>query len=174
MNDSLIDTSVEEFYRSKSMYVWWMLRDMVGESVLKQAAEAYHSDADNAPAYMQHLVEAQAKRDLQWFFDDWVYHDRGLPDFRVASVYPRKMLGNNYIVTVVVENRGDAGAEVPVILKMEDRQIIKRLEVRAKSEITIRIEVASTPQEVIVNDGSVPESDMRNNVYKIEIPSKSN
>ena len=59
-------------------------------------------------------------------------------------------------------------------LKMEDSQVIKRLEVRAKSEVTIRIEAASTPQEVIVNDGSVPESDMRNNVYKIEMPSKSN
>lgn len=174
MNDSLIDTSVEEFYRGKAMYVWWMLRDMISESPLKQALAAYRSDADKAPAYMQQLVEAQAKRDLQWFFDDWVYHDRGLPDFRVASAYPRKMMGNNYIVTVTVENRGDAGAEVPVTLKMEDSQVIKRLEVRAKSEVTIRIEAASTPQELIVNDGSVPESDMRNNVYKIEIPSKSN
>jgi hypothetical protein len=172
--EALINTSVEEFYRSKAMYVWWMLRDMIGEATLKQVLAAYRSDADNSPAYLQHLVEAQAKRDLQWFFDDWVYRDRGLPDLRVASVYPRKMLGNNYIVTVTVKNRGNAGAEVPITLNMEEGQMIKRLEVRAQSEATLRIETASTPLEIVVNDGSVPESDMTNNVYKIKIPVKSN
>ena len=74
--DSLINTSVEEFYRSKAMYVWWMLRDMVGDAALKQALKAYRADSDDTPAYMQHLIESSAKRDLQWFFDDWVYHDR--------------------------------------------------------------------------------------------------
>ena len=29
--DALINTSIEELYRSKAMYVWWMLRDMIGE-----------------------------------------------------------------------------------------------------------------------------------------------
>jgi hypothetical protein len=31
----------------------------------------------------------------------------------------------------------------------------------------MRIEAAGTPQEIIVNDGSVPESDMTNNKFKI-------
>jgi hypothetical protein len=174
ISDALVNTSVEEFYRSKAMYVWWMLRDMIGEIALKKALAAYRSDADTAPAYLQHLLETQARRDLQWFFDDWVYRDRGLPDFRASSVYPRKMAGNNYIVTVTVENRGEAGAEVPVTLRMEGGQVIHRLEVRAKSEAVIRFEAASPPQELIVNDGSVPESDMSNNVYKVEIPAESN
>ena len=174
VDTSLVGTSIEEFYRSKAMYVWWMLRDMIGENVLKKALAGYRPDSDNAPSYLQHLIEAQSKRDLGWFFDDWVYRDRGLPDFRVSSAYPRKMSGSNYIVTVTVENRGNAGAEVVVTLKMEDRQVTKRLEVRAKSEAVIRIESASTPQEIDVNDGSVPESDMSNNVHKIEIPEKSN
>ena len=30
-NRSLVNTTSEELYRSKAMYVWWMLRDMVGE-----------------------------------------------------------------------------------------------------------------------------------------------
>ncbi len=170
--DSLIATSVEEFYRSKAMYVWWMLRDMIGDSKLKQTLEAYHAEDDRKPAYMQHLLESETKRDLQWFFDDWVYRDRGLPDFRVVSAHPRKMMGNSYIVTVTLENRGDAGAEVPVTLKMVDGQVIKRLEVRGKSEATIRIETTSTPLELVVNDGSVPESDRNNNVYQIELPEK--
>jgi len=84
------------------------------------------------------------------------------------------MLGNTYIVTVTLENRGDAGAEVPVTLKMVDGEVIKRLEVHGKSDATIRIETASTPLELVVNDGSVPESDMSNNVYEIELSEKSN
>jgi hypothetical protein len=168
--DALINTSNEEFYRSKSMFVWWMLRDMVGEAGLKKALAAYHPEQDKDPAYLQHLIEAQAQRDLQWFFDGWVYHDRGLPDFHVQSAYPRATTGRGYVVTVTVENMGDAGAEVPVTLKMDEGEIAKRLEVRAKAKAAIRIECLSTPQEIVVNDGSVPESDTGNNRYKIEIP----
>lgn len=167
-NESLINTSTEEFYRSKAMYVWWMLRDMVGEAALKKALAAYRADEDKEPAYMQHLIEAQSKRDLEWFFDDWVYRDRGLPDFRVESAYPRSTVDGGYVVTVTVENLGDAGAEVPVTLRVEGGEVTKRLEVRAKSKGVVRTEAASTPQEIIVNDGSVPESDMSNNTYKIE------
>lgn len=172
--NALVNTRVEEFYRSKAMYVWWMLRDLVGEGALKKALAGYRPDADTTPTYMQGLIAAQTTRDLNWFFDDWVYRGRGLPDFRFASVYSRQMLENNYVVTVVVENRGDAGAEVPVVLKMEQGQITQRLVVHGKSTATLRMEAASTPQEVVLNDGSVPESDTGNNVYKIEMPGKGN
>jgi len=126
-----------------------------------------YADADTAPAYLQHLIEGESKRDLQWFFEDWVYGDRGLPDFRLASVHSRRMEGTNYIVTLTVENTGDAGAEVQITLKLEDGQVTKKLEVHAKSLGIIRMEAASAPVEVTVNDGSVPESDISNNVYKI-------
>jgi hypothetical protein len=167
---SLINTTSEEFYRSKAMYVWWMLRDMLGERAMKQALGGYRADQDNDPSYMPRLIEAQAKRDVEWFFDDWVYRDHGLPDFRVESAYPRKLVGGGYMVTVTVENLGNAGAEVPLIMKMEGGEIRKRLEVRAKSKGSIRIESVATPLEVVVNDGSVPESDMSNNSFKIVLP----
>ena len=88
--EPLISTAVDAFYRSKAAYVWWMLRDMLGEEALKKALANYRPDQDKDQAYMQHLVEAQSKRDLGWFFDDWVYHDRGLPDFRVESAFPAR------------------------------------------------------------------------------------
>ena len=52
------------------------------------------------------------------------------------------------MVTVTVENRGDAGAEVPVTLNMEQGQVTKRLEIRAKTEATIRFEAVSIPREI--------------------------
>ena len=171
-SESLINTNSEELYRSKAMYVWWMLRDIVGDDALQKAMAAYHPDQDKAPAYLQHLIEAQSKRDLEWFFDDWVYRDRGLPDFHVESVYLRQTIHGTYMVTVSVENLGDAGAEVPVTVHTNSGELSKRLEVRAKSKNAIRIEVSTPPQQVVVNDGSVPESDMSNNSFKVETPAR--
>jgi hypothetical protein len=168
--ESLINTDAEEFYRSKAMYVWWMLRDLVGDQALKKSLAAYRPNEDKDPSYMPRLIQAQTKRDLEWFFDDWVYRDHGLPDFRVQSAYPRKLVSGGYMVTITVENLGNAGAEVPLILKMEGGEIRKLLEVHAKSKASIRIESATTPQEIILNDGIVPESDVSNNTYKIVLP----
>jgi hypothetical protein len=167
-DNSLIRTSIPELYRGKAMYVWWMLRDMIGDTAMKKVLAAYRPEEDKDPAYVQRLVAAETKRDLEWFFDDWVYRERGLPDFRVDSVFPRAIVGGGYVVTVTVENLGSAGAEVPLTLKVGSLDINKRLEVRAKSKSSIRIEVPGFPQQVIVNDGSVPESDVSNNTFKIE------
>jgi hypothetical protein len=167
-DESLI-SSVDDFrVRTKSMYVWWMLRDMVGENALYAALHNYKATDDTDPKYTQKLIEAQAHRDLQWFFDDWVYHDRGLPDFRVASVYPSKLASGGYMVTVTVENLGDAGAEIPVTLHTQDSEASGKLVIAGKSKASIRIESPSLPRDVTLNDGSVPESDTSNDVYKIE------
>jgi hypothetical protein len=169
-NESLINTSSEEFYRSKAMYVWWMLRDMIGDAALQKTLAGYHADQDKEASYLQHLIEGQNHRDLEWFFDDWVYRDRGLPDFRVDSAYQRATLNGGFSVTITIENLGDAGAEVPVTLRWDGGEVTKRLEVRAKSKAAVRIEAPSTPLEVVVNDGSVPESDLSNNVFKVPPP----
>jgi hypothetical protein len=168
---SLVNTDSEEFYRSKALDVWWMLRDMIGEPALRKALAAYRSSEDKETSYMPALISKQSSRDLEWFFDDWVYRDRGLPDFRVESAYVRKLIKGGFMVTVTVEDLGNAGADVPVIVRMEQGQVTGRLEVRGKSKTSIRIEAVSIPMEVQVNDGSVPETDMSNNNYKIPIPS---
>jgi hypothetical protein len=167
VTQALVNTTREELYRSKAMCVWWMLRDMVGEPALKKALAAYHPEQDKEPSYMPRLIQAQTQRDLEWFFDDWVYRDRGLPDFQIASAFPRQILTEGYMVTITVENLGSAGAEVPVTVKFKGGEVTKRLEVRAKSKGVIRVEVPTPAEQVIVNDGSVPESDMSNNTFKI-------
>ena len=169
--NSLINTSLEEFYRGKSMYVWWMLRDLAGDAALKSALAAYRADQDKEPSYIQRLLEAESKKDLEWFFDDWVYRDKGLPDFRIASVYPRKTMKDTYLVTVTVENLGNAAAEVPVIAHFAGLDAKERLLVKGKSQASIRLETARMPEDVVVNDGSVPESDTGNNTFKVEAAS---
>jgi hypothetical protein len=160
----------ESYYRSKAAYVWWMLRDMIGEDALKQAIHNYRAADDKDPKYVEQLIAAAAKRDLGWFFDDWVYQDRGLPDFRVLAAHPWKGTRDTQMVTVTIENLGGAGAEVPFTIRFGSGQITRRIEVRAKSTATTRVEVPGTAAEVVVNDGSVPESDLTNNIFKITEP----
>jgi hypothetical protein len=168
----LATTFDETYYRSKAAYVWWMLRDMVGDDALKQAIHKYRAEDDNQkdPKYVEQLIEAAAKCDLGWFFDDWVYQDRGLPDFHVQSVHPWKTDKGVQFITVTLENLGNAGAEVPFTVMFEGGEITKRIEVRAKNTATTRVELSGTPIEIKINDGSVPEGDLTNNVFKISAP----
>ena len=59
---------------------------------------------------------------------------------------------------------------MPVTVRAQDGAASKRLEVRGKSKNSIRILVPSLPQEVVVNDGSVPESEVSNHVFEVQPP----
>ena len=116
-NNTLLNTNDELYLRGKGGFVFWMLRDMVGEETMQRAVAAYRGGADKDPSYFQKLLQSSPKRDLEWFFDDWVYRDRGLPEFHVESAYTRPLLSEankSFLVTATIENRGGAGAEVPV------------------------------------------------------------
>jgi hypothetical protein len=167
---SLVNTLNDQMYRSKAMCVWWMLRDMIGDAALKKAIAAYKPEDDKDPSYMPRLIAAQTQRDLSWFFDDWLYHDRGLPDFKIESAFASKTPTKGFLLTITLDNLGTAGAEVPVNIKLASGEITKRIELRAKSKTTFRIETPAAPQEIRVNDGSVPESNPRNSVFEVDPP----
>jgi hypothetical protein len=168
VTDSLINAGDDPKSQMKAMWVWWMLNDMCGEDAIPQAMSNYQAAADKEPSYMQHLLEAACKKDLEWFFDDWVYRDKGLPDFHIASVFPRKNLKEGYLTTVTVENLGNAGAEVLVTLHDDSGNFPEKLLVKAKSQASVRFSTTYFPDQVTVNDGSVPESDFNNNSIKVE------
>jgi hypothetical protein len=170
---ALVSTINEQLYRSKAMCVWWMLRDMIGDAALKKAIAAYKPEQDNDPTYMPKLIAVQSHRDLSWFFDDWIYHDRGLPDFKVESAFAAATPTKSFMLTITLENLGTAGAEVPVMIRSAGGELTKRIELRAKSKVTFRVETPAAPQEIRVNDGSVPESNPGNNVFKVDRPKTS-
>lgn len=160
----------ELFYRTKAMFVWWMLSDLIGEDKLLAAVRVYAPAKDNEPAYFQRIVETEAKKDLEQFFDDWVYRDKGLPDFKVTDVYARQNLNGGVLVTVTVENTGGAGAEVPVTVRGKNVENSARLWVPAKGKASARIVLPLPPVEAAVNDGSVPEIDPTDNSYTVPSP----
>jgi len=117
---------------------------------------------DSDPKEFQRVLEQTAKRDLGWFFDDWVYRDRGLPDLSIASVTPRAIdqignKGSGWLVAVEVRNDGGAVAEVPVTVRSGTLTSTQRLRIPARSSASTRIVFEGIPSEVLVNDGTVPE-----------------
>jgi hypothetical protein len=167
----LITTSDEMFFRTKAAYVWWMLRDMVGDRVLQSAVAKYRPADDRDTVYMQRLIEKESspKRDLESFFDDWVYRDHGLPQLRVDSAYVRKTLGEQTVTAVTIENLGEAWCEVPVAVRSATSGNSVRVVVPAKSKATIRVPFESVPNEAEVNDGSIPEAEIRDNTIPVTV-----
>jgi len=169
---SLVQAQDEIYYQAKAADVWWMLRDLVGNAALQKSLQQYRAQGGQQkdPALFQHLLEAASTQDLQWFFDDWVYHDRGLPDLSIIAVVPRQLQEKEgvYLVSVEVANDGYAAAEVPVTLRAGAVSITQRLRVPARQHVTTRILFTGRPDQVQVNDGSVPEQ--RSSIHKQDIP----
>jgi aminopeptidase N len=165
----LINTADDVFFRTKAAYVWWMLRDMVGDRGLQSALARYQPAEDHDTAYMQRLIEKQdgAKRDLEAFFDDWVYRDRGLPQLRVVSAYVRHTLGEQTVTAVTIENLGAAWCEVPVAVRSANGEKTVRLVVPGKSKAMVRVPFEAAPDKAEVNDGSIPEAERRDNVVPV-------
>ncbi len=154
----LIHASDIVYYRTKATYVLWMLRDLVGDAQLASALAAYVPVDDTAPEYFERLIEKSSGKDLKWFFDDWVYHDRGLPDFSISGVYPSHAAGaDQWLVALDISNDGYAEAEVPVTVRSKDATVTERLRIPAKGKVSHRVLIGGQPTQVQVNDGTVPE-----------------
>jgi hypothetical protein len=171
---SLVAARDEVYYRTKAAAVLWMLRSVAGDDALKFALRDYGKDTkrDQDPMGFELLLEQFAHKDLRWFFDDWVYHDLGLPDLTIVNVTPRQLPAQGgrpagYLVSVEVRNDGAAVAEVPVTVRSGALTATERLRVPGHSSKSTRILFEGVPAEAVVNDGTVPE--MRTRSHSMQI-----
>ena len=166
---SLINSPEEIRFRTKAMFVWWMLHDILGDSAVQRAIKAYKASDDRDAYYMQRLLERESGRDLSWLFNDWIYRDRGLPELSISEASYRRVLGGGYVAQVVVANDGGAAASVRVFVQGDAPKSglgaeLKetRIQVAAHAKATASVSMQSVPTRAQVNDGSVPETDMQN------------
>jgi hypothetical protein len=180
------------YYRTKATYVFWMLRDLVGDPALSAALRAYDPAQDAAGglgpdagsgSFEKLLEQAGLRRDLSWFFADWVDADKGLPDIAIDQVFftsaetgshtpnasdsGTEPEANGWIVTVDLANSGYAAAEVPVIVRNADTSVTQRVLVPARGKATQRILIQGRPTEVQANDGTVPETEASVHVRRL-------
>ena len=171
------------YYRSKATYVFWMLRDLVGDAALSAALRAYDPAQDAAHglgpdsgsgSFEKLLEQAGLRGNLNWFFADWVDADKGLPDIAIDNAFPtsadRASNSSNssasgaepgadgWLVSVDLANSGYAAAEVPVIVRNSLTSVTQRIVVPARGKATLRILIQGSPSEVQANDGTVPET----------------
>jgi len=154
----LIEAADAVYYRNKSTYVLWMLRDIAGDKALSAALRVYDPKQDTTSEYFEHLLEHASGKDLKWFFDDWVYQDKGLPDLSITAITPSTSAqAGQYLVAIDLANDGYASAEVPVTVRSQANAQIARVLIPARSKVTHRMLITGLPTEVVVNDGIVPE-----------------
>ncbi len=180
----LIAATSELYYRRKAAAVWWMLRGIVGDEALEAALGAWRvlppskAAAEEQTRAFETLLEKSGKKnaanpiDLRWFFNDWVLHDRGLPDLSITDVTPRVLPAGQghsvgYLVAVTVKNDGAAAVEVPVTIRSATFSTTSRLRVAGFASATARVIVESPPGEVLVNEGEVPE--VRTSFHKVTV-----
>jgi hypothetical protein len=157
--ESLLAAKDAVYYRTKAAYVFWMLRDLAGDDSLALAFSNYNPADDAKGTEFEQILEQSSGKDLKWFFNDWVYHDRGLPDLSIGDIYPSAANERgSYIVAVNVVNSGLAEAEVPVSVRSDATTVTERLRLPAQSKITHRFLIQGRPEEVTLNDGTVPET----------------
>jgi len=170
------------YYRTKATYVFWMLRDLAGDAALSAALRAYSPTEDAAHGlsptagsdYFEKLIEqagvlgdgssspgwkAGVRRDLSWFFSDWIDADKGLPDIAIESVFPSHTEGDNWLVAVNLSNSGYATAEIPLTVSNAATAITQRVVVPARGKATQRILMQGQPTQVQANDGTIPETE---------------
>lgn len=169
------------YYRTKAVYVLWMLRDLVGDQALAGALHAYDSaqvaaDASGkaAPSLEKYLEQAGGNRDLGWFFAQWVNADNGLPDLSIDHVYPSEAAGGNWLVAVDLSNSGYAAAEVPLTVKSGATSVTRRVLIPAQGRIVQRVLIQGEPTQVQLNDGSVPEVQASEHVTNLHTTSAAN
>jgi hypothetical protein len=167
---SLIAAHDEIYYRAKAAAVLFMLRSVIGDVAMKQSLQMYRTYARKAtaenpedPRAFQRVVEEASHKDLGWLFDDWVYNDRGLADLSIVSVTPRNLPARNgkdtsWLVAVEVRNAGAVAVEVPVTVRSGTLTSTVRVRVAPQSTLSTRVVFEGTPAEVVLNDGTVPET----------------
>ena len=175
---SLIAAHDEVYYRAKAAAVLFMLRSITGDAALKQALQRYRDQVRHAehedPHAFERVLEQTSHKDLAWVFDDWVYNDRGLADLSIVSVTPRDLPARNgkdvsWLVAAEIHNAGSVAAEVPVTVRSGTLTSTERIRVPAQSTISTRIVFEGVPQELILNDGTVPETTAPMHIQRLQL-----
>lgn len=178
---SLIEAHDEVYYRAKAAAVLWLLRSITGDAPLKRALQTYRDEVRHAdpktpedPHAFERVLEAASHKDLSGIFDDWVYHDRGLADISIVNVTPRDLPARNgkgvsWLVAVEIHNAGYVTVDVPVTVRSGTLTSTERAHIPPRSTVSTRILFEGVPQEVQVNDGTIPETTEPVHIRKLNI-----
>lgn len=170
--DPLVNAVQPAYARTKATYVFWMLRDLIGDGPLATALSSELKGADAAAvnaSFEEQLKLAAKDKDLTWFFKDWIDADHGLPDLSITGFFPNQAsTPGSWIVAVDITNKGYAAAQVKLTVRSDSSSVSQRVLVPARGKVTPRILLLGKPETVQVNDGTIPETQATVHVKTLE------
>ncbi len=176
----LVAASDELYYRRKAAAMWWALRSITGDQPLQIALTTWRSQAPShdsplaqATAF-EHLIEQTSHKDLSWFFNDWVFRDRGLPDLTIATVEPRLLEASKghdtgWLVAITVRNEGAAAAQVPLTVRAGDVSVTRTIHINGLASTTERVVIEAKPTQILLNGGTMPELRESNHTLNVTV-----
>jgi len=101
----------------KAGQVLHMLRYVLGDSIFIQSLQAHlkqYAYQSVETKDFQQVVEKIYGRDLNWFFDQWIYHG-GHPKFKISSEFRPEI---SEILLIVEQTQKDSLSLVPLVFQM--------------------------------------------------------
>lgn len=131
----------------KGSAVLYMLRELLGEDVMRRGLKRYYRRSRFShpePADLRAALEEASGRDLRWFFEQWLF-DTATLDYGIAEASTERT-AEGWRTTVRVVRTGEAWMPVDVMVGEARRT----LESRERAQ-TVRIDTAERPQEVVLD-----------------------
>lgn len=145
---------------TRASAVFRMLREYLGEATFREVLRTFyarHRLQHVTGADFQRVAEDVGRRDLDWFFDQWIRRTDRL-DYGIASATTRQA-GGRWRTRVEVLRTGEAW--MPVTLRVGD--VTRTLESRDRRQ-TVEIVTATRPAEAVLDPAWVLlDSDRTNN-----------
>jgi hypothetical protein len=142
-----------------------MLMDMLGEQTFRAGMKRYYEEnrlehVDETD--FKDAMEAVAKTDLDWFFQQWLHTNHTL-DYAIASATSAQQANGTWRTTVEVTRAGQAW--MPVRLKVGD--VVTKLDSR-DAAFTVTVDTPAKPAEAVLDpDAVLIDLDRQNNVKAI-------
>jgi hypothetical protein len=160
------------YTRNKAGFVFWMLRDVIGDGALSSVLRSElkgDTPSEVETSFEQTLKKAALDHDINWFIRDWLAEDKGLPDLAITGVFPSSSATpGSWLVAVDLANSGYVDAEVKLTVRSATSNETQRLIIPARGKLTPHILIAGRPTEVRLNDGTVPETQATVHIKTIE------
>ena len=161
--------SSEAIGYGKSMMMWNMLRELVGEdSFIKGFQRFYRDNKFKAASFnsIRLAFEGVTGKDLNPFFDQWIER-KGAPDFNLSHVRSNKT-GDQYRLQFTlsqVQNEDAFAVDVPVAISYEMKTEIRKVAM-TKKEQTFELDVSENPLLVRID----PQFHLFRKLHDNEIP----
>ncbi len=151
----------------KTAMVFHMLRRMIGDESFYSALKSFYKDKIWQQAGwkdIQHVFEDTSKRDLSWFFEQWINRD-GAPFIELGKA-EIEQVSDGWLTRVNIFQKGKPyHLFLPICLELDDGNFYTIAELKEGSSC-ISIQTKAQPKNIVID----PRCDMFRRLHIEEIP----